>query len=275
MSLDKSNPTYNPNNKRNPMNKKMQHHHTRNSTKETIYNQSLITTTVSLGISTIGNNLKETLTKAISTQIEGKCIVNGYIKPKSVEVLTFSSGLLIGSNVNFEVVIQCDVCLPVEGMYINCIAKNINKAGVRAELNHTPTPVVIFIARDHNYSSPLFSEIKENDEIKVRVIGQRFELNDKYISIIAEIVESVESETSKPQPQPQPQVKENLIENQDYLQLSTLTSLPIVNLPLNNEQPPPSLLPPSSLLPPPSSFPIPSKKKTTIKIKKPKITIMN
>ena len=157
--------------------------------QKNLYNQLLITRTVPISINNIGNTIKETLEKAIASQIEGKCIVEGYIKPYSVEVVTFSSGLVMGSNVIFEVVIQCDVCSPVEGMHINCIAKHINKAGIRAEINETPSPVVIFIARDHNYASPLFAEVKENDEVKVRVIGQRFELNDKYISIIAEIVE--------------------------------------------------------------------------------------
>ena len=33
-----------------------------------------------------------------------------------------------------------------------------------------------------------FSNVKENEEINVRVIGQRYELNDKYISIIAELL---------------------------------------------------------------------------------------
>jgi hypothetical protein len=155
-----------------------------------LYSQLLITRTIPIAIHHIGNTIKETLEKAIAIQIEGKCIVEGYIKPRSVEVMTFSSGLVMGSNVIFEVVIQCEVCSPVEGMLIKCIAKHINKAGIRAEISETPSPVVIFIARDHNYASPLFADVKENDEIKVRVIGQRFELNDKYISIIAEIVDS-------------------------------------------------------------------------------------
>jgi hypothetical protein len=161
----------------------IQHH-------KNLYNQMLITRRMPISIVNIGNTIKETLEKAIAQQIEGKCIVEGYIKPRSVEVITFSSGLVTGANVIFEVVFQCDVCSPVEGMHIKCIAKHINKAGIRAEINESPSPVVIFIARDHNYNSPLFATVKENDEVKIRVIGQRFELNDKYISIIAEIIDS-------------------------------------------------------------------------------------
>jgi hypothetical protein len=34
-----------------------------------------------------------------------------------------------------------------------------------------------------------FSTIEEGSKFTARVIGQRFELNDKYVSIIAELVE--------------------------------------------------------------------------------------
>jgi len=212
-----------------------------------IYNTSLITRNVSLDISTIGNNIKETLKKAISMQIEGKCIVNGYIKPNSVDVMTFSSGVVKGSSVSFDVVIQCDVCLPVQGMNIKCIAKHINKAGIRAELNETPSPVIIFIARDHNYSSPIFTGVTENDEVKVRVIGHRFELNDKYISIIAEIIESDSNKK---------QYTQN--KKEENTQLPTIIDESVnTNMVLNTVPLPPS-----------------STKRTTIKIKKPKITIL-
>ena len=156
-----------------------------------LYNQILITRRIAIKINNIGNTIKETLEKVIAEQIEGKCIVEGFIKPYTTEVITFSSGLVKGEFVLFEVVFQCLVCLPVEGMQIKCVAKHINKAGIRAEINEQPTtPLVIFIARDHNYASPFFAQVKENDEIKIRVIGQRFELNDKYISVIAELVEN-------------------------------------------------------------------------------------
>jgi DNA-directed RNA polymerase subunit E'/Rpb7 len=163
-----------------------------------LYHQVLITKNVPISINNIGHNIKETLERAIALQIEGKCIVEGYIKPNTIEIITFSSGLVTSSNVIFEVVIQCMVCSPVEGMHIHCIAKHINKAGIRAEVKETPSPVVIFIARDHNYASPVFAQVKENDEIKVRVIGQRFELNDTYISIIAELIENFTEPTQKP-----------------------------------------------------------------------------
>ena len=177
------------------------------SSSNQLYSQILINKKVYLSINHVGNNIKETLEKTIASQIEGKCIVEGYIKPNSVEVITFSSGLVTSSNVVFEVVFQCNVCSPVEGMIINCIAKHINKAGIRAEVKESPSPVVIFIARDHNYSSPLFTQVKENDNISIKVIGQRFELNDSYISIIAEIVETEKTNVAVENTQNQQQLQ--------------------------------------------------------------------
>lgn len=74
-------------------------------------------------------------------------------------------------------------------MLISCIAKNITKAGIRGEsANDVPSPVIVFIAKDHHYNISYFNEVKEGDKITVRVIGQRFELNDKYVSVIGELV---------------------------------------------------------------------------------------
>jgi hypothetical protein len=80
----------------------------------------------------------------------------------------------------------------VEGTKLKVVAKNITKAGIRAETNETPTPIVVFIARDHHITgdkSVYFSSINPEDNIEIRVIGQRYELNDKYISVIAELIE--------------------------------------------------------------------------------------
>ena len=79
-------------------------------------------------------------------------------------------------------------------MRIACVAKNITKAGIRAESGDDPNPLVIFIARDHHNKMPYFSQVNEGDKIEIKVIGQRFELNDKYISIIAELIDPSKSE---------------------------------------------------------------------------------
>jgi len=170
---------------------------------QTVYSRCLINRKIVLPITTIGKNLKETIEENIQATFEGKCVVEGYIKPNSVKIISYSSGTIErGNTILFEVVFECDVCFPVEGMLIPCVAKNITKAGIRAEsANDVPSPVVVFIAKDHHYSVPHFADVKEGDKITVRVIGQRFELNDKYVSIIGELVKEkdfTQMNTKKP-----------------------------------------------------------------------------
>jgi DNA-directed RNA polymerase subunit E'/Rpb7 len=155
-----------------------------------IYAKSLITQNITIPIANVGKGIQSIIEKAISLSIEGRCIVEGFVKPGSVKIVTHSCGVVKGTNIVFEVVFECETCFPVEGMKLKCVAKNITKAGIRAEsLSDTPSPVIVFITRDHHYDIPAFSEVAEGDIINVKVIGQRFELNDKYVSIIAEMVD--------------------------------------------------------------------------------------
>jgi DNA-directed RNA polymerase subunit E'/Rpb7 len=167
-----------------------------------IYTRSLITRSISIPIVSVGKNIQETIEKYVSLNYEGKCVVEGFIKPNSCKIITHSSGLIRGTNIVFEVVFECQICCPVEGMLVQCIAKNITKAGIRAESSdEVPSPIVVFITRDHHYMMQYFSTIEEGSKFTARVIGQRFELNDKYVSIIAELVEpkkEYSKEISKP-----------------------------------------------------------------------------
>jgi|UniRef100_A0A6C0KRV3 DNA-directed RNA polymerase subunit E'/Rpb7 len=155
----------------------------------TVYSPCQITKNIMLPMTAVGKNLQQTLENTITKMVAGKCIVEGFVKPGSIKIITFSSGIVKGENILFDIVFNCEVCYPVAGMNLNCIAKNITKAGIRAESSDEEiSPFILFIARDHYYASDYFNSIEENEKLVARVIAQRFELNDKYISIIAELV---------------------------------------------------------------------------------------
>jgi len=164
-----------------------------------VYSPCQITKNIILPITAIGKNLQQTLENTIAKMVGGKCIVEGYVKPGSIKVITFSSGIVKGNNILFDVVFNCEVCYPVSGMNLNCIAKNITKAGIRAEsVDEEPSPFVLFIARDHYFASEYFNSIEENEKFTARVIAQRFEFNDKYVSIIAKLVPPSNKKEFKP-----------------------------------------------------------------------------
>ena len=152
-----------------------------------IYNSQIINKNIKVNISNIGQNIKEVLTSMLKHELEGKCIDEGFVKPGSIEIINYSSGLIQGDNVVFSTNIKLDICNPVEDIEIKWKVKEITKAGIRATLDMDLSPLVVFIARDHHNFNETFTTTKEGDIINVTIIGTRFELNDTYISVIAQM----------------------------------------------------------------------------------------
>ena len=162
-----------------------------------IYSKVMLSDKLEINFKNINSEIYNTLQKIIKKKVEGICIDEGYVKQDSVNLISYSSGELYANNVMFDIVYECLVANTVESMTFDCIVKSITKVGIRAEINEAVSPFVIFIARDHHFDNELFSKINENDIINVRVLGQRFELNNKFISVIAELVDINNYKTSK------------------------------------------------------------------------------
>ena len=157
-----------------------------------VYMKSTLETKITLDITEIGKNIKPNLEAKLIKRISGKCINEGYIQPKSIKVIKYSSGLILNNYIEFCVLFDCMCCLPVEGMEMECTCKTITKAGIHAQVidNDGNTPITVFVARDHHHLDNRFNVIKEDSIIKVRVIGVRYELNDPYICVIARLLEN-------------------------------------------------------------------------------------
>ena len=156
--------------------------------KTNIYTKMMLSKKVVLDIKSVDKNITDTLLQHINKRYAGKCIDEGFVKPTSIEIISYSSGLIKSKFVEFNVIFECAICHLVEGMEIDCIARNITKAGIKAELAIDYDPVIIFVARDHHHTFERFNNIVEEDKITVRIIGQRYELNDTQICAIAELV---------------------------------------------------------------------------------------
>lgn len=157
-----------------------------------VYVRNMISVKIHLKMSEVGKDTKSNLERKIVHRTEGKCIPEGFVRPDSVSIVTYSSGVIKMNLVEFQVVFQCLICNPTEGHEVECLTKSITKAGIHAEVmtDNKFIPLKIFVARDHNYANQRFGNIKENETIKVRIIGKRFELNDPYIVAIASLVDS-------------------------------------------------------------------------------------
>tara|TARA_Y100000389_G_scaffold46471_1_gene41422 strand:- start:1656 stop:2267 length:612 start_codon:yes stop_codon:yes gene_type:complete len=166
-----------------------------------IYMENVLTRKVVVPFKLIGKNIGKILTKLLSNNLEGRCASEGYVKKGSVEIISFSAGVANSSNICFDVSFKCLLCKPVEGMRIRCTVCNITKAGIRAIYNKEhcldksgdgiksfESPVTIFVAREHHIKDKSYSDItREGEDIIIKVIGIRYQLNDETISILGEL----------------------------------------------------------------------------------------
>ena len=160
-----------------------------------VYVASKLTTKISLHITQVGKHTKTNLEDALNRRMSNKCVEEGYIRPKSIRIQTFSAGTVRSEYVDFHVIYDCLAALPVEGQVLECTVKTVTKAGIHAQCvdKDGNIPITVFVARDHHQNEPQFAQVKELDTIYVGVIGVRYELNDPYICVISKFMSSAEA----------------------------------------------------------------------------------
>ena len=125
-----------------------------------------------------------------------RCVSNGYLDGSSIEIVERTIGKIIASHLNgdiiYDVRFSANICNPIKGMEITATVENINKMGIMAKVK----PLVIVLARQHHINRKCFKNITVGQEIKLVVVGSRFELNDKEISVIGYLGEDYLDETS-------------------------------------------------------------------------------
>jgi DNA-directed RNA polymerase subunit E'/Rpb7 len=137
--------------------------------------------------------------KKLQKKLEGKCTRYGYIRPGSIEIIRRSIGMFIKQNFNgylrYDIVCKADVCNPAIGTVLEAIVRNKNALGIHAEsylqFNEENVPVLDVIVPKK--SAGIISEIDLDSidvgsKINIEVLGKRYQLNDKKISIIARAI---------------------------------------------------------------------------------------
>lgn len=160
----------------------------------------------------VSNKLKESS--------EGICTKHGYIKEGSIELYKVAPGNieLIGLNgsIVYDVYYYADICNPLIGNVIKATVTNVNKFGILAEVANI---LEIIIAKNsvnitHDNGVDLES-IQIGNQVMVEVIGKKFELNDKKISIVGKITNGSGSSVSKKKTLKEDLVKTGVDEDDD------------------------------------------------------------
>lgn len=140
-------------------------------------------------------DFEDTLLQKLRKNLEGICSRHGYIKPSTLEIVRRSGGQFVKQHFNghirFDVVCRAEVCNPPQNTIVEAIVKNKNELGVHAESSlkmgdqELSVLDIIIPKKAAGIQSEIdLSELNPGDRIYVEVLGKRFQLNDRKISII-------------------------------------------------------------------------------------------
>jgi len=137
------------------------------------------------------DNINSFVEHHLKKEIEGICIAEGFVKKKTVKVIAISSGLIKRSNVIFDVTFSCELYVPMKDAIIHCKVASVTKAGIRAFSameSFGTSPFIAFVTKDLEFEDEIFETIQEGDIFTAKIMGFRYELNDKHVSIIGEFI---------------------------------------------------------------------------------------
>jgi DNA-directed RNA polymerase subunit E'/Rpb7 len=136
----------------------------------------------------IQRNIQASLLAQLKMQYQGRCSAEGYINKDSLTIVNYSLGRVdyIKGGVNYDVIIQADVCLPHPGQKLKAPVTLRSKIGVHAETG----PIKVLIPRDLHIGNEQFDAIKPEEDVEFEVIGSQFKQGDEYIIIVGKLIGS-------------------------------------------------------------------------------------
>lgn len=179
---------------------------------EAIFVRSLLRDATLLKPQFIGSNFREVLQQQIRDKVEGICSRHGYVLPNSVMVHRISPGRLeavsLNGDVRFDVQYYAQVCNPPVGAVLPARVANTNRFGVLVHCGILQRdgeflPVIEAIATKQPISGKSqpsevdLDALSVGDDVRIEVLGKKFELNDDRISVIARIVGKVATQSDK------------------------------------------------------------------------------
>ena len=146
------------------------------------------------------SSLDKFILRKLQYNLEGKCSHHGYIQPFSIKVISKTPGKAVAASLNgdtvFYVFFEAKLCNPAVGSTIQATIVNFNMFGILAEasinINNNDIPVieVIIAKKDETHDN-----VKIGDNIKIKILGKKFELNDNKIVVIGSIIKGDTTET--------------------------------------------------------------------------------
>jgi len=150
-----------------------------------IFIETLIKTTLIMPLESVLKNIDESVLNRLKETYEGKCMKDGYIMEDSIVIVKRSMAEMYGSQMNgkvkFTIQYKAKICSPMKDNIIKCTINSVNKLGVLA----FNKPLRIIIAKEFHKKNDVFKNLKQGDEIEIKIIDKKFDLNSTNIQVIA------------------------------------------------------------------------------------------
>lgn len=150
--------------------------------------------------------LEAKLIKKLRTNVEGRCNKHGLVLPGSVSVLSRTIGIAPNEQMNgffvFRIKYQVRICNPPIGTVLPAKIITKNKMGLLTmilldceeaspESKHFlkyPINALLPYQIHNNVSMDIFQAMAVGDEIQVEVVGKKFDIPDRTISVLAKLL---------------------------------------------------------------------------------------
>ena len=169
-----------------------------------IYTRQFVNKKVTIPFAKLNGSVEKIFKEYATKFIVGKCSKEGYISTSHVKVIEYSAPKCASSNATYDVVYEFEIFNPCEVQELVVKVSNITKIGIKAVIstNSRVNPVTVFASRLHNEDIIMKDDsieldqndydnknvYSENDVIRVKVIGYRFEVNDTSVYILGKII---------------------------------------------------------------------------------------
>lgn len=143
----------------------------------------------------LGRSIQESILRKLRFKFEGVCSYHGFIKPSSIQIVKCSMGTLVDYSLNgdveYTISYSAEICNPVPGMLIQATVVNSNRFGILAttfvNVDGEQLPVINSIIPKEINNDEL-DNILPGNIINIEVVGRKFEINDKRVSVVGKIV---------------------------------------------------------------------------------------
>jgi len=149
--------------------------------------------------------------------LEGQCCTHGYVKPKSAQILARSMGQVEHGRFTGDFIFHCKLkllcLLPHADQIVDARVLKMNKLGAYAlviDEGQVREAMRILIPRDLHIGNAEFESITVGQNIQVKLLRSRFQVNDTFIQSVGTF-EGTSTAQAEPETEPEPEAEDKIV----------------------------------------------------------------